>query len=167
MKPKDEIVSIVDEENNLIGTEFRSVMRLKGLIHRASYILVFNSKEQIFVQKRTLTKDVYPGYYDVAAGGVVLAGETYEESAERELEEELGIRGVSLKRLFDFYYQHKNNRVWGRAFACVYDGRIVLQEEEVESGGFRDVNEVVQAGDHEQSTPDSLYVLRRCIQERI
>jgi len=112
MKPDDEIVAIVDEKNNVIGAESRSTMRSKGLIYRASYILVFNSKEQIFVQKRTLTKDVYPGYYDVATGGVVLAEETYEESAERELEEELGIRGVALTQFFDFYYQQPFLNWW-------------------------------------------------------
>ena len=132
MKPDDEIIVIVDEKNRIIGAEPRSTMRSKGLIHRATYILVFNSAGQIFVQKRTLSKDVYPGYYDVATGGVVLDGETYEESAVRELEEELGIRNVPLKSHFDFYYQDGKNRVWGRVFSCVYDGEIILQAEEVE-----------------------------------
>ncbi|MFC1489205.1 NUDIX hydrolase YfcD [Thermodesulfobacteriota bacterium] len=167
MKPEDEIVVIVDEKNNVIGAESRSIMRLKGLIHRATYILVFNSTGQIFVQKRTLSKDVYPGYYDVATGGVVLDGETYAESAARELEEELGIRGVALTQLFDFYYQEEGNRVWGRVYTCVYDGDIVLQEEEIESGGFHEVDEVLRMAEHELSTPDSLYVLKRYINEKI
>ncbi|NIR17298.1 MAG: NUDIX domain-containing protein, partial [Desulfobacterales bacterium] len=71
------------------------------LPHRATYILVFNSGGELYVQKRTQTKDVFPGYYDVAAGGVVLAGESYEEGAVRELLEELGIRGTPLEELFD------------------------------------------------------------------
>ena len=48
-----------------------------ALPHRSTYVLVFNSQGDLYVQKRTLTKDVFPGYFDVAAGGVVLAGETY------------------------------------------------------------------------------------------
>ena len=163
---KDEIVAIVDDNNNVIGAEPRHVMRSRGLIHRAAYILVFNSKNEIFVQKRTKTKDVYPGYDDVAAGGVVLAGETYEASARRELAEELGIRDVPLTRLFDFYYSAEENRVWGRAFACTYDGDMVLQAEEVESGRYRKVNDVIQAAGDEMSTPDSLYVLKRYVRER-
>jgi len=166
MKIQDEIVVIVDEKNNVIGAETRSIMRSKGLIHRATYILVFNSMGQIFIQKRTSNKDVYPGYYDVAAGGVVVAGETYEESAARELEEELGIRGVPLTHLFDFYYPDATHRIWGRAFTCIYDGEMVLQAEEVESGGFREVEAVIRMADHEQSTPDSLYVLKRYIREK-
>ena len=163
---QDEIVFIVDVKNNVIGAETRSVMRSKGLIHRAAYILVFNSSGKIFVQKRTMTKDVYPGYYDVATGGVVLDKETYEESARRELEEELAIRDVPLSHLFDFYYQDGNNRVWGRAYTCVYDGKIVLQEEEVESGSFRGVDEIIRMAGNELYTPDSLYVLKRYVHEK-
>ena len=163
---QDEIVVIVDEKNNIIGAETRSEMRSKGLIHRAAYILVFNSVGSIFVQKRTMSKDVYPGYYDIAAGGVVLYGETYDESAIRELEEELGIRGVPLTRLFDFYYKDEINRIWGRAYTCVYDGKIVLQEEEVESGSFRGVDEIIRMAGNELYTPDSLYVLKRYVHEK-
>ncbi len=164
---QDEIVVIVDEKNNIIGAEIRSEMRSKGLIHRAAYILVFNSAGSIFVQKRTMSKDVYPGYYDIAAGGVVLYGESYDESANRELEEELGIRDVPLTRLFDFYYKDKKNRIWGRVYTCVYDGEIVLQKEEVESGGFHEVDEVIRMSGHELYTPDGLYVLKRYITEEI
>jgi len=163
---QDEIVVIVDEENNVIGAKARSIMRSKGLRHRATYILVFNSSGKIFVQKRTMTKDVYPGYYDVAAGGVVLDKETYEESAGRELEEGLGIRDVPLSHLFEFYYKDKKNRVWGRAYTCVYDGEIVLQKEEVESGSFQDVDEIIRMAGHELFTPDSLYVLERYVREK-
>ena len=156
-----EIVTIVDEKNNVTGSALRSVMRAKGLPHRATYILVFNSKGELYVQKRTPVKDIYPGYYDVAAGGVVMAGESYDESASRELKEELGIQGVSLTHLFNFYRQDAGNRVWGGAYSCVYDGEIVLQEEEVESGGFYSLETILAASRHGSYTPDGLYVLRR------
>lgn len=160
-----EIVAIVDEQNNVIGAQTRYAMRLQGLIHRAAYILVFNSSGKIFVQKRTLSKDVYPGYYDVAAGGVVLHGETYEESARRELQEELGIEGVPLTHLFDFFHADDNNRIWGRVYKCIYDGAMVLQEEEVESGDFRDVEAVLHNAGKERFTPDGLDALRRYARE--
>lgn len=167
MMVQNEIVVIVDEKNNVIGAQTRSVMRKQGLIHRAAYILVFNSSGKIFVQKRTLSKDVYPGYYDVAAGGVVLHGETYEESAIRELEEELGIGDVALTHLFDFFHKDANNRIWGRVYKCIYDGKMVLQEEEVESGSFRDVEAVIRNAGDERFTPDGLYALKRYARERM
>jgi 8-oxo-dGTP pyrophosphatase MutT (NUDIX family) len=158
---QEEIVTIVDDDNRVIGSALRSEMRAKGLPHRATYILVFNSNGELYVHKRTAVKDIYPAYYDVAAGGVVMAGESYDESASRELYEELGIQGVPLTRLFDFYHQNSSNRVWGRAYRCLYDGKIVLQEEEVESGGFYSLEAIVTASRHGCYTPDGLYVLMR------
>ena len=161
---QDEIVVIVDENNHVMGAEPRAVMRAKGLTHRATYILVFNSRGELFVQERTLTKDIYPGYYDIAAGGVVAKGETYDECAEREIEEEMGIRGVPLKNCFDFYHTDGRNRVWGRVYECIYDGKIVLQREEVESGDFYKIEDILQRSENEPFTPDGLYVLRRHIE---
>ena len=158
---QDEIVTIVDEQNNVIGAEPRSKMRVEGLVHRATYILVFNSAGELFVQKRTDTKDIYPGYYDIATGGVVLADESYEQSAERELEEELGIKGVDLKQHFDFFHRGAGNRVWGRFYSCAYDGEMVLQKEEVESGHFYKIEAIMELSSREPFTPDGMYVLHR------
>ena len=161
MDPGDEIVAIVDEDNNVVGAAARREMRARRLPHRATYILVFNSAGEVYVQKRTRTKDVFPGYYDTAAGGVVLAGESYLEGALRELEEEMGIRSVPLQSLFEFCHSDANSRVWGAAFRCVYDGDVTLQEEEVESGAFMAIDGVFAAAATQPFTPDGLYVLRR------
>src|SRR5262245_39916002 len=117
MGAADEIVAIVDDHNTVVGAAPRHEMRAQRLPHRSTYILVFNSQGELYVQKRTLTKDVFPGYYDVAAGGVVLASESYEQGAMRELEEEMGIRSVPLNRLFDFYFEDEHTRLWGCAFS--------------------------------------------------
>jgi len=161
MGAADEIVSIVDESNNVVGAVPRREMRARHLPHRSTYILVFNSQGELYVQKRTMTKDVFPGYYDIAAGGVVLAGETYEQGAERELEEEMGIRGVPLNRLFEFYFEDEYTRLWGCAFACVHDGEVALQEEEVESGEFVPVSDILRRAETERFTPDGMCVLYR------
>lgn len=165
MNPGDEIVLIVDEQNHEVAHVPRRVMREGGLIHRASYILVFNRNREIFVQKRTMSKDIYPGYLDVATGGVVLAGESYEISAKRELAEELGVRKVSLAAHFDFYHGADNNRVWGRVFSCIADGPFVLQPEEVEDGFFLGVDAVHSLAESEKFTPDGLLVLKKFLAE--
>lgn len=163
---QEEIVVVVDEKNNIIGAEPRSKMRTYGLTHRATYILVFNSNDELFLQKRTTDKDIYPGYYDAATGGVVMAGETYEKSASRELHEELGIVDADLHFLFDFYHEDVGNRVWGRAYTCVYDGKITLQKEEVESGAFYTIDQILSMTDRHRFTPDGLYVLQRYLDAR-
>ena len=163
---RDEIVTIVDENNNEIRAELRSKMRNLGLIHRATYILVFNSDGKIFVQKRTRTKDIYPSYFDVATGGVVLQGETYKKSAKRELEEELGIKNVPLNHLFEFFFKNGIMKVWGSAYTCIYDGEIILQEEEVESGDFYTVADVLFMSEQKPFTPDGVYVLKRYLKNK-
>lgn len=165
MNPEDEIVLIVDELNHEVAHVPRKVMREGDLIHRACYILVFNRNREIFVQKRTMSKDVYPGYLDVATGGVVLAGESYELSAKRELAEELGVHKVPLASHFDFYHEAENNRVWGRVFSCVADGPFVLQPEEVEDGFFLGVDAVHSLAKSEKFTPDGLLALKKFLAE--
>ena len=161
MNPADEIVTIVDDHNRVVGAVPRRDMRQNRLPHRSTYILVFNSRGELCVQKRTATKDVFPGYYDIAAGGVVLAGETYTAGAQRELAEEVGIRGVPLSHQFVFHYADAYTQVWGSVFSCVYDGELVLQEEEVESATFMPVADILSHAEHAPYTPDGLYVLRR------
>jgi 8-oxo-dGTP pyrophosphatase MutT (NUDIX family) len=165
MSASDELIVIVDEANQPVGTASRGVMRHFHLPHRAAYILVFNEQGEMFVHKRTPGKDIYPAYYCPAVGGVVAAGESYAEAAVRELAEEVGIEGVVLQRLFEFYHQEQNNRVWGRAFLCRYDGKLILQQEEIESGAFMPVPAALALAEHEPFTPDGLYVLRRYVAE--
>lgn len=166
MSASQEIVAIVDAKNNVVGQATRGEMRAQGLIHRATYILVFNSKGELFIQKRTATKDIYPSHYDIAAGGVVLAGENYEESAKRELFEELGINNGKLKYHFDQFHADDNNKVWGRIFSCIHDGPMVLQEEEVESGMFLAPHKVLQMCEKEPFAPDGVEILRRYLAEK-
>ena len=92
-------------------------MRKENLWHRASFIFVINTKNELLVQKRTMIKDYCPGFYDLAsAGGVVGAGEDDDISAERELEEELGLTGFKLDRLFTFKHEVTDNRVFGNFY---------------------------------------------------
>lgn len=166
VNPADELVVIVDRDNNVTGSATRREMRARRLPHRCTYILVFNARGELWVQKRTMTKDIYPGYWDPAAGGVMQVGETYEESAAREAAEELGVRGVELRPLFDLWFEDERSAVWGRAFACVFDGPLVLQEAEVEYvEAMRPEAVIARAsaggGGAERFTPDGVEVVRR------
>jgi len=159
--PAEETVVVVNEDNVEIGAVRRREMRARRLIHRASYVLVFSRRGELFVHRRTETKDVYPGYWDIAAGGVVLAGESYEECARRELGEELGVRRAPLTRRFDHYFEDRHNRVWGRIFTCTWDGPFQLQPEEVCEGRFFDRSSLAQLVRAEPVTPDGVAILRR------
>ena len=159
MSPADELVDIVDEQDRVVEQVTRREMRARGLRHRAVYVLVFNAKSQIFVHQRTATKDVYPSYFDVAAGGVLAAGESYDDGARRELEEELGVR-VPLRRLFDLRFSEENTAVNGAVYSCSCEGPFVLQPSEVAHGRFMDLVEVVELSQREPFCPDGIEALR-------
>jgi 8-oxo-dGTP pyrophosphatase MutT (NUDIX family) len=161
MKEMEEMVVWVDEANRVVGEAPRSRMRRERLIHRASFIFVFRSPDILAAQRRTMTKDLWPGYLDLAAGGVVQAGETYLDSARRELEEELGIAHAALTEHFDFWFDHPDARAWGRVYSCVWEGPLRPQPEEV-----AEIEEITiadaLAGRYEgRATPDSLAALKR------
>ena len=161
MSAADEIVQIVDGENREVGTAPRREMRANRLLHRCTYIFVFDAAGELFVQLRTPVKDIYPGYFDLAAGGVVNAGESYDMAAVRELEEELGITGVPLTPHGEIYFEDERSRVFGRIYSCVYEGPMWYQPEEVVSGKFVPIPEIfarVQRG--ENITPDTVQALR-------
>ena len=86
-----ELLSVVDENDCIIDTCPRHIIHATGLRHRAVHILVFNEQGQLFLQKRSMKKDLNGGLWDTSAAGHVDAGEDYDVSAVREIEEELGI----------------------------------------------------------------------------
>lgn len=133
---KEDIIDIVDDEDNVLRQATWKDMHEKSLFHRAANIFVFNSKGEIFVHRRNRNLPLYPGMFDVKAGGTVHSGESYEDCAKRELREELGIENAKLEYLFDLKFRsaHDNNN--RKVYKCLYDGKIKLQEEEVEEGRF-------------------------------
>ncbi len=102
--PALELVDVVDDQGRTIDTVTRREVRARHLPHRSTYILVFNRQGHLFIHLRTPTKDVYPSYWDVCVGGVLAAGESYDNGAKREVSEELGL-DVNPARLFPYLYR--------------------------------------------------------------
>ncbi|MCV4343060.1 NUDIX hydrolase [Pseudomonas capsici] len=159
-----EQIAWVDEQDRLLGSLPRAELRERGLIGRGTYILLFNSAGELCVHQRTLSKAIYPGYWDVAAGGMVQAGESYAESAARELEEELGVGGVALQAHEQFLFDQPGNRIWCAVFSAVWDGPLRLQPEEVLQARFIPVAQVLQAAE-KPYCPDSLAALKRYLEQ--
>ncbi|WP_108445468.1 NUDIX hydrolase [Halomonas denitrificans] len=127
----DEQIQLVDTRNRPCGSAPRAAMRRFRFWHRATYIVVHNARGELCVQRRTLTKEVFPGGLDLAAGGVVGAGEAVHVAARRELAEELGIRGVPLRHALEFVHAERGNHIFGSVFLVQHDGPLILQAEEV------------------------------------
>ncbi|GEK72961.1 MULTISPECIES: NUDIX hydrolase [Halomonas] len=127
----DESIQLVDAHNRPCGSASRATMRRYRYWHRATYIVVRNAAGELCVQRRTLTKEVFPGGLDLAAGGVVGAGESVHQAARRELAEELGIIGEPLRHVLEFVYDADGHHIFGSAYLVDYDGPLTLQAEEV------------------------------------
>ncbi|MEE4891550.1 NUDIX hydrolase [Pseudomonas alliivorans] len=160
-----EQIAWVDEHDTLLGARPRAELREQGLIGRGTYILLFNSAGELCVHRRTLSKAIYPGYWDVAAGGMVQAHESYAESAARELEEELGVHDVALQAHERFFFDQPDNRIWCAVFSAVWDGALKLQPEEVMEARFMSVAEVLRQAQEKPYCPDSLAALKRYLKQ--
>lgn len=152
-----ERIQVVDSRNRPCGSAWRTQMRRMGFWHRATYIVVRNSRNQLCVQRRTLTKEVFAGGIDLAAGGVVAAGEAVHQSARRELAEELGIRGEPLIHTLDFTYCEDGHHIFGSVFTVSFDGPLILQPEEVAEAWWMDVDKALAL---EAVTPDTRLAVR-------
>ena len=91
MPVPEEIFDVVDRRNRVIGRAARRTVHADRLRHRAVHVLLFNSRAELWVQKRSTTKDTFPGCYDSSASGHLNTGESYRHAAYREMAEELGL----------------------------------------------------------------------------
>ncbi len=156
--PSDELVDLIDRDDRVIGRASRRQVRAENRLHRGVGILCRNSRGLIYVHKRTDTKDVFPGMYDMFVGGVVGAGETYDEAAERELAEELGITGATLEYLFRHLYWGPRNRSLVAVYSVEWDGAIRHQESEVSWGRFFAFDELLEKLTEWPFVPDGLEI---------
>src|SRR6267378_921608 len=107
----EEIFDVVDERDEVIGKKPRNEVHRLGLMHRATHVLVFNKRGQIFLQKRSMKKDRQPGLWDSSASGHLGSGEDYDACAARELREELGLRVSEVpRRLFKLPASHETDQ---------------------------------------------------------
>ncbi|MEW2614056.1 NUDIX domain-containing protein [Streptomyces sp. NPDC047880] len=163
MSAAEEILDVVDEHDRVVGQAPRGEVYARGLRHRCVFIQARDAEGRIFVHRRTATKLVFPSLHDMFVGGVVGAGESYDEAALREAEEELGVTGLPRPRhLFTFLYDDGSGRTW---WSAVYEVRCELpvrpQAEEVAWHGFLTDAEVERRLGDWEWVPDGLAAYER------
>jgi isopentenyl-diphosphate Delta-isomerase len=131
----DEIFDVVNDRDEVIGQRLRFEVHRDGEKHRAIHVLVFNSRGEVFLQKRSMSKDTFPGVWDSSASGHLDCGEDYDACAVREVREELGL---TLKGLPQRVFKLEACAQTGQEFVWVYrgeeEGPFVLHPEEIERG---------------------------------
>ena len=139
---KDEYFDIIDKSGNVIGEAARAECHSnKSLAHRVVHVLVFNSGGELYLQKRSLAKDIQPGKWDTSVGGHLDRGETFSQAVRREMKEELGISST-VEHIFDYWWHSPVETEYVRTYICTYDGAINPDPNEMEDGRFWCIKEI-------------------------
>jgi 16S rRNA (adenine1518-N6/adenine1519-N6)-dimethyltransferase len=131
----EESFSVVDERDQVVGAAPRGQVHANNLLHRAVHVLIFNSVGEVFLQMRSRWKDRHPLAWDSSAAGHVNAGEEYDQSAARELREELGI-DTPLVRMAKLSASERTGYEFIWLYRGSYDGEFRLEPSEIEAGRF-------------------------------
>ncbi len=133
----EEIFDVVDDFDQVVGRQTRSEVHRLGLKHRAVHVLVFNLRGQVFLQKRSMTKDRQPGLWDSSASGHLDCGEDYDACAVRELREEIGLMlDTPPRRLFKLAASGETDQEHVWVYRCQAEGPFTLHPDEIERGDW-------------------------------
>ena len=131
----EEIFDIVNECDEVIDRRPRHEVHRLGLKHRAVHVLVFNSRGEIFLQKRSMKKDTAKGKWDSSSSGHVDSGEDYDACAVRELREEIGLQVAKIpERLFKIDAHPETGWEFCWVYRCESEEPFELNPDEIERG---------------------------------
>ncbi len=143
MPDSEEQLEVINERGEAVRLALRSeVHGNPSLMHRVVHVLVFNEEGLLLLQKRSLNKDVAPGKWDTSVGGHVGIGEELAFSARREMEEELGISGCEVERLYSYVHSNPYETEHVTTYRCIYSGDIRHSREEIDELRFWSMNEI-------------------------
>lgn len=138
----EEMFPVVDEEGNILSAATRGECHSGSkLLHPVVHLHVFNSKGEIYLQKRPSWKDIQPGKWDTAVGGHVDLGENIDQALKREVQEELGILDFTPTLLEHYVFESSREKELVFAHKTVYDGEI-LPSPETDGGRFWSMEEI-------------------------
>ena len=133
----DEIFDVVNEHDEVVGRAPRREVHRTGLMHRAIHVFIFNARGEIFLQKRSMSKDSSPGLWDSSASGHLDSGENYDACAMRELREEIGLDvSAPPRRVFKVSPCAETGQEFVWLYEGASEGPFTLHPEEIERGDW-------------------------------
>ena len=143
----DEIFPIVDENGNITGSATRKECHSGSkLLHPVVHLHILNeNRDALFLQKRSLNKDIQPGKWDTAVGGHVDLGENIHIALKREAKEELGITDFTPKHLISYVFESEIEKELVNTFSTIVNPdtvNFVIDENEISEGRFWSLNDI-------------------------
>lgn len=133
----NELFPVVDELGNITGCITRGEAHSGSkVLHPVVHLHVFNSKGELYLQKRPEWKDIQPGKWDTAVGGHVSFGENVATALTREASEELGLRDFTPEDIGHYVFESKRERELVYVNKTTYDGPITPSNDELDDGRF-------------------------------
>ncbi len=151
-----EMFPIVDEQGVVIGSATRQQCHSGAkLLHPVVHLHVFDNDGRLFLQKRSMAKDIQPGKWDTAVGGHVDYGETVATALLREAEEELSLTVRNPEKLYSYVFESDVERELVNTFRCIADEtEIKVDPDEISEGRFFTMEEVEAMISSGQTTPN-------------
>lgn len=141
--PTGEMVPVVEENGLVIGQATRqSVHDGSKLMHPVIHLHIINREGCLYIQKRSMKKDLLPGRWDTAVGGHVDYGETLEEALYREASEELGFRDFNPIFLKSYIWESAREKKLVSVFATVGNFTLKPDNDEVTEGRYWNMSEI-------------------------
>lgn len=139
----NELFDVVDERDQVVGQATRGDVHARQLRHRSVHVWVFNAAGRLFLQKRSMAKDTFPGLWNSSCSGHLDAGEDYDDAAWREMGEELGQRFPKpLLRWLRFSPSEETGWEFVWVYRTVLEGPFTLNAAEIEKGEWASKEEI-------------------------
>lgn len=140
---QEEIFPLVDETGKIVGQAPRSVCHDGSkLLHPVIHLHIFNSNGELFLQKRSATKDVQPNRWDSSVAGHIDLNETPEAAAIREANEELGLTNIHPQFITQYIIETDTEKELSYCYFIIYDGHFILNKEELADGKFWKIEDI-------------------------
>lgn len=168
MDNQQEMFPIVDENGKIIGSATRGECHGGSkLLHPVVHLHLFNSKGDVYLQKRPAWKDIQPGKWDTAVGGHIDYGEAPEEALRREVREEVGIADFKSEFLGKYVFESPRERELVYVNRATYEGEVSPSAEELDGGRFWTMQEIREAMGKGILTPNFEREFKRYFQKEL